>query len=48
MKSNFKEMTDSQWQFVEKIVDNKRARQHSLRTVVNSIFWLVETGTQWR
>ncbi|MDQ6482685.1 IS5 family transposase, partial [Dyadobacter sp. LHD-138] len=39
---------DSQWQFVEKIVDNKRARQHSLRTVVNSIFWLVETGTQWR
>lgn len=48
MKTNFTEMTDSQWQFVEKIIDNKRARQHSLRTIVNSIFWLVETGAQWR
>ena len=41
-------MTDSQWQFVENIIDNKRVRRHSLRTVVNSIFWLVETGAQWR
>lgn len=41
-------MTDSQWQFVQNIIDNKRARQHSLRTIVNSIFWLVETGAQWR
>jgi transposase len=48
MKSNFTEMTDSQWQFVENIIDNKRVRRHSLRTIVNSIFWLVETGAQWR
>ncbi len=48
MKTNFTEMTDSQWQFVEKIIDNKRTRQHSLRTIVNSIFWITETGSQWR
>ncbi|GLU57480.1 IS5 family transposase [Dyadobacter frigoris] len=48
MKTNFTEMTDSQWQFVEKIIDNKRSRKHSLRTIVNAILWLNETGVQWR
>lgn len=48
MKENFSEMTDSQWQFVEKIIDNKRARYHSLRRIVNAIFWLNNTGSQWR
>lgn len=48
MKENFSEMTDSCWQFVEKIIDTKRDRQHSLRTIVNAIFWINNTGTQWR
>jgi putative transposase len=48
MKVNFSEMTDSCWQFVEKIIDNKRDRQHSLRTIVNAIFWINNTGSQWR
>ena len=48
MQENFSEMTDSCWQFVEKIIDNKRDRHHSLRTVVNAIFWINNTGSQWR
>jgi putative transposase len=48
MKENFSEMTDSCWQFVEKIIDNKRVRHHSLRTIVNAIFWINNTGSQWR
>lgn len=48
MQENFSEMTDSCWQFVEKIIDNKRERHHSLRTMVNAIFWINNTGSQWR
>lgn len=48
MKEKFSEMTDSQWQVVEKIIDNQRARHHSLRTIVNAIFWINNTGSQWR
>ena len=48
MKEKFSEMTDSQWQVVEKIIDNQRVRHHSLRTIVNAIFWINNTGSQWR
>lgn len=29
-------------------MDEQRYRWHSLRTNINAIFWLNETGTQWR
>lgn len=48
MKENFQELTDSQWQLIEKIVDDKRQRWHSLRTTINAILWLNYTGLQWR
>ena len=48
MKKKFSALTDSQWQIVEKIIDNKRARQHSLRTIVDAILWINTTGSQWR
>jgi putative transposase len=53
MKEKFSEMTDSQWQpalwqIVEKIIDKQRVRRHSLRTIVNAIFWINSTGFQWR
>ena len=41
-------MTDSQWQYIEKILDDKRKRKHSLRTILNAIFWLNHSGAQWR
>ena len=48
MKTNFSEFTDSQWQVIEKIIDCKRKRKHSLRVIINAIFWINNTGSQWR
>ncbi len=42
-------MTDSQWQIIEKILNDKRKRpRHNLREVFNAIFYVVKTGCQWR
>lgn len=41
------ELTDSQWQLIEKIVDHKRQRDHSLRTIVNAVLSVNRTGVQW-
>ena len=42
------DLTDTQWQFIEKILDDNRKRQHNLRIVWNAILYLVKTGCQWR
>lgn len=42
------ELTDSQWQLIEKTIDHKRQREHSLRTIVNAILSVNRTGVQWR
>lgn len=41
-------LTDSQWQFIVKILNDQRKRSHSLREVWNAIIYLVKTGCQWR
>jgi len=42
-------LTEKQWQVIEKIVDcKKRKRKHSLREIINAIFYLLKTGCQWR
>jgi putative transposase len=42
-------LTEKQWQVIEKIVDSKkRKRKHSLRNIMNAIFYLLNTGCQWR
>ena len=48
MEAQFGELTDSQWEIIEKILDDQRARQHSLRMVLNAILWVNRTGLQWR
>ena len=48
MKTSFQEMTDSEWQIIENILNDKRKRKHSLRTMINAMFWIVYTGSQWR
>ncbi len=48
MKIQFQEFTDSQWQVIEKILNDQRKRKHSLRTIVNAIFFINNTGIQWR
>jgi len=42
------DLTDSQWKVIEKVLDEKRKRQHSLRLVCNLLFYLLKTGCLWR
>jgi putative transposase len=48
MKEKFQEFTDSQWQVIDKILNDQRKRKHSLRTIVDAIFFVNNTGIQWR
>ena len=42
-------LTDKQWQVIEKIVNpQERKRKHSLRNIMNAILYLLKTGCQWR
>jgi putative transposase len=40
-------ITDSQWKVIKKFVNIKRKRKHSLRRMLNAIFYLLKTGCQW-
>lgn len=48
MKSYPTNLTDSQWQCIEKILNDKRKRKVSLRVVLDGILYLIRTGCQWR
>lgn len=48
MQAQYEELTDSQWEIIEKVLDDQRARQHSRRTITNAILWVNRTGLQWR
>ena len=51
MQRKFTELTDSQWQYIEKILEKeqgKRKRQSDLRQVFNGVLWISRTGVQWR
>lgn len=42
------DLTDSQWQIITSVIEDKRKRLHSLRQIVNAIFYVAKTGCQWR
>ena len=48
MQTEFTELTDSQWEVIEKILDDHRKREHSLRVMMDAILWITRTGSQWR
>ncbi len=48
MQTRFHELSDSQWQIIQKIIGPQRASKHSPRTMFNAMLWLLRTGTQWR
>ena len=48
MQTHYKQLTDSQWQIIKKILPTQRRRKHHLRDVVDGIFWMLRTGSQWR
>ncbi|WP_313382271.1 IS5 family transposase [Proteiniphilum saccharofermentans] len=41
-------LTDSQWNTILVILDDNRKRKHSLREILNAIFYMLKTGCQWR
>lgn len=42
-------LTDKQWQFIEKIINPQgRKRKNSLRGIIDAIFYTLKTGCQWR
>jgi len=48
MQIKFTELTDSQWQIIEKFLAHHRPRKHDLRVMMNAVLWLTRTGAQWR
>lgn len=48
MQTKHEDLTDTQWQVIEKIVDSGRKREICLRAVVNACLWLTRSGCQWR
>lgn len=48
MQTKFTELTDSQWQVIEKHLIKHKPRKHSLRMIMNAILGITRTGTQWR
>lgn len=48
-RKKFSELTDSQWQVIEPMVESKhRRRKNSLRAVLNAILKVACCGLQWR
>ena len=51
MKNYPSDLTDTQWQIIEKMFDaqeRNRKRKHSLRAVLNAVWYVVKGGIQWR
>jgi transposase len=48
MKEYSTNLTDSQWNLLESVLSDKRKRKHSLRDILNALFYLLKTGCQWR
>ncbi|WP_158993962.1 IS5 family transposase [Mucilaginibacter sp. L196] len=49
MKTYPTDLSDNQWQFIKKTLQlDERKRKHDLRSIWNSIQYLLKTGCQWR
>ena len=41
-------LTNSQWQVMDNILNDKRKRKYELRDIIDAILYLLKTGCQWR
>jgi len=48
MESQYKRLTDSQWEVVQASLPVERKRKHSLRVIADAIFYMLRVGGQWR
>ena len=42
------DLTDSQWEVIEEILNDQRKRKYALRSIINAILYLNRSGCQWR
>lgn len=42
------DLTDAQWEAIQPLLNWQRRRKHSLRSILNAMFYLSKTGCQWR
>ena len=48
MQTQQEPLTDTQYSFILDIIDDNRKRKYDLRHILDGIFWVNRTGTQWR
>lgn len=48
MVTQFKELTDSQWQVIQDLFPEQEYCDLNLQLVLSAIFWISRTGSQWR
>ncbi|MDX1905586.1 MAG: transposase, partial [Bacteroidia bacterium] len=48
MQTKFTELSDSQWEIIEKFFLHHRPRLNSMRTILNAILWMTRNGAPWR
>jgi putative transposase len=41
-------ISDSQYEIIKGIINDKRKRKYSLQSILNSIFYISRSGIQWR
>jgi len=48
MKTYSSNLTDSQWNIVDDLLQDKRPRKYAIRDIFDGIFYLLKRGCQWR
>ena len=48
MQTYQSDLSDCQWEVVEKLLDYQRKRKYDLRQLVNAILYLLDNGVKWR
>ncbi|RNI27150.1 transposase [Rufibacter immobilis] len=48
MESQYRKLTDSQWEAMSSSLPTGRKRLHSLRVIADTIFYVLRVGCQWR
>ena len=48
MQTQYKRLTDSQWEVIKEFLPIQRKRKYDLRDIVDGILWYLRIGSQWR
>jgi putative transposase len=48
MRNYPSDLTDSQWQVIENLINNGRKRKYGMRTITDALLYITKSGCQWR